>query len=134
MTVVDGPEDDFLPLEPFSMVQMIFGSYGKIYIPTLPGGLETSGRRVYRLYWHISRRYWVFAILLIFCVLNSFWVFGCLRTGLLCIMGELAGGGSVAVAVGVSDPRHPLMFNAECVVWPSARRLACLRQARAVGQ
>ena len=42
--------------------------------------------------------------------------------------------GSVAVAVGISEPRHPLMFNTECVVWPSARRLACLRQARAVGQ
>ena len=29
--------------------------------------------------------------------------FGVFLTSLLCIMGELAGGGSVAVAVGVSD-------------------------------
>ena len=36
----------------------------------------------------------------------------------------------MAVAVGISEPRHPLMFNTECVVWPSARRLACLRQAK----
>ena len=27
---------------------------------TLPNGLETSGQRVYRLFWHISRRFWVF--------------------------------------------------------------------------
>ena len=67
-------------------------------------------------------------------IFPDFFVFGSMRTTLLYILGELAGGGSVAVAVGVSDPRHPLMFNAECVVWPSARRLACLRQARAVGQ
>ena len=42
-----------------------------------------------------------------FCVLKLFWVLGSLRTSLLCIMEELAGGGSVAVAVavavGVSD-------------------------------
>ena len=31
------------------------------------------------------------------------WVCESLRTSLLCIMGEFAGGGSVAVAVGVSD-------------------------------
>ena len=31
------------------------------------------------------------------------WVFWSLQTNLLCIVGELAGGGSVAVAVGVSD-------------------------------
>ena len=24
---------------------------------TLPGGLETSGQRTYRLFWHISRRF-----------------------------------------------------------------------------
>jgi hypothetical protein len=50
--------------------------------------------------------------------------------------GALAGAAlaGVAVAVGISEPRHPLMFNTECVVWPSARRLASLRQARAVGQ
>ena len=38
-----------------------------------------------------------------FCVLKPIWVFGSLRTSLLCLIGELAGGGSVAVAVGVSD-------------------------------
>ena len=31
------------------------------------------------------------------------WVFGSLQTSLLCIMGELAGEGSVALAVAVSD-------------------------------
>ena len=31
------------------------------------------------------------------CVLNLFWIFVSLRTSLLCIMVELAGGGSVAV-------------------------------------
>ena len=40
---------------------------------------------------------------MIFCVLKLFWVFRSLQISLLCIMGELAGGGSVAVAVGVSD-------------------------------
>ena len=29
--------------------------------------------------------------------------FGSLRTSLLCIVGEIAGGGSVAVAVGIGD-------------------------------
>ena len=32
-----------------------------------------------------------------------FRVFGSMRTRLLCIVGELAGGGSMAVTVGVSD-------------------------------
>ena len=32
-----------------------------------------------------------------------FWGFGSFCTSLLCIVGELAGGGSVAVAVGVTD-------------------------------
>ena len=40
---------------------------------------------------------------MIFGVLKLFRVLVSLRTSLLCIMGELAGGGSVAVAVGVSD-------------------------------
>ena len=35
--------------------------------------------------------------------LKCFLVFGSLQTSLLCIMGELAGGASVAVSVGVSD-------------------------------
>ena len=34
------------------------------------------------------------------------WVFGSLQTSLLCIVRELAGGGSVAVAVGVRDRRQ----------------------------
>ena len=42
-----------------------------------------------------------------FCVWTFFWVLGSLRTSLLCMMEELAGGGSVAgavaVAVAVSD-------------------------------
>ena len=38
-----------------------------------------------------------------FCFLKFYLVLGCLLTSLICIMGELAGGGSVAVAVGVSD-------------------------------
>ena len=40
-----------------------------------------------------------------FCVLKFSQVFGSLQTSLLCTMGELPGGGSVAVAVaaGVSD-------------------------------
>ena len=42
---------------------------------------------------------------MIFCVLIFFQVSGSLQTSLLCIAGELAEGGSVAVAVavGVSD-------------------------------
>ena len=31
------------------------------------------------------------------------WVLGTFETSLLCLVGALAGGGSVAVAVGVSD-------------------------------
>ena len=38
-----------------------------------------------------------------FFVLKIVRVFGSLRTSLLYIMGELAEGGSVAIAVGVSD-------------------------------
>ena len=45
---------------------------------------------------------------MIFCVSIFFWVFGPLETSLLCIMGELAEGGSVAVAVGVSERCHAI--------------------------
>ena len=45
----------------------------------------------------------IFWVLVISGILKESWVFGYLRTSLLCIVGELAGGGSVAVAVGVSD-------------------------------
>ena len=42
---------------------------------TLPDGLETSGWRAYRLFWHISRLFWVFAFWMIFSVFkkNGFW-------------------------------------------------------------
>ena len=43
---------------------------------TLPDGLETSGRRVYRLYWHISRHFWVFAFWMIFSLFQKNLVFG----------------------------------------------------------
>ena len=43
------------------------------------------------------------AILMIFGVLTCFWIFWVCRTSLLCIMGELTGGGSVPVDVNVSD-------------------------------
>ena len=55
----------------------------------LPGGLETTGQRVYHLYYFLR--------------LQIYSAFGFLETSLLCIMGELEGGGSVALAVGVSD-------------------------------
>ena len=45
----------------------------------------------------------VFAVSMTFCALNCFWVLGSLQTSQLCIMGELAGGGSLAVAVAVSE-------------------------------
>ena len=43
---------------------------------TLPDGLETSGQRVYRKFWHISRHFWVFAFWMIFSVLQKNGVFG----------------------------------------------------------
>ena len=43
---------------------------------TLPGGLETSGQRVYRYYWHISRAFWAFAFWMIFSGFQNIWVFG----------------------------------------------------------
>ena len=43
---------------------------------------------------------------------DNFWVSGSLQTSWLCIMGELAGGGSVAVAVGISD-----MWQVTCNTW-----------------
>ena len=45
----------------------------------------------------------MFAVLMIQFSFYIFCVFGSLQTSLLCIVGELAGGGSVAVADGVSD-------------------------------
>ena len=43
---------------------------------TLPDGLETSGRRAYCLFWHISRRFWVLAFWKIFSVFQKNRVFG----------------------------------------------------------
>ena len=43
---------------------------------TLPNGLETSGRRVYRLFWHITRGFWVFAFWMIFSVFQKNLVLG----------------------------------------------------------
>ena len=43
---------------------------------TLPDGLETSGRRAYRLFWHISRRLRVFAFWMIFSVFQKNLVLG----------------------------------------------------------
>ena len=45
----------------------------------------------------------IFAVSMIFGVLKFVQVLGSLLTSLLCIMGELAGGGTVTVAVGVGD-------------------------------
>ena len=52
--------------------------------------------------WHVTGDRWLMTIF------NDLahWVFGSLWTSLLCIMGKLAGGWSVAVAVGVSDRWH----------------------------
>ena len=41
-----------------------------------------------------------------FCALTSYWVFGSLLNSLLFILRELAGEGSVAVGVGISDKRQ----------------------------
>ena len=43
---------------------------------TLPDELETSGRRAYRKFWHISRRFWVFVFWMNFSVFQKNWVFG----------------------------------------------------------
>ena len=73
---------------------------------TLPCGLETSGQRAYCLYWLIKRSLnflrfqWFFVKQKIYLWLLSWW------TSLLCIVGDLAGGGSVARAVGVGDRWH----------------------------
>ena len=45
---------------------------------------------------------------MIFSFLIFFWDFGSLQASLLCIVGDLAGRGSVAVAVGVSDRWHSI--------------------------
>ena len=64
----------------------------------LLGGLETFGQRAYCYNWHTSRLFFND-----FCVLKYFCFFGSLQNSLLCIMGELAEGGSVTVAVVVRD-------------------------------
>ena len=45
---------------------------------TLPDGLETSGWRAYRYFWHISRCFWVFAFKMIFSVKKKISFFGIL--------------------------------------------------------
>ena len=43
-----------------------------------PGGMDTPGLRVKRLYWHIFRHFWVFIVLIIFFsskLVFGFWVF-----------------------------------------------------------
>ena len=45
---------------------------------TLPDGLETSGRRAYRYFWPISRRFWDFVFWMIFSVFKKFWFWGLL--------------------------------------------------------
>ena len=85
-------------------------------LKTLPPGLlETSGRRAYRSFWHTSRLFLVLSVLMIFCVLKFFLVFGSLWTS-LCIGGDLPLWGSVAVAVGVSD-----RWQATCDKWHMTR-------------
>ena len=44
-----------------------------------------------------------FSVLMVFFCFENFLFCGSLRTSLLCIVGELLGVGSVAVAVGISD-------------------------------
>ena len=65
----------------------------------LPGGLETSGLL---LIFEYLKTFSCFVVSIIILHLKNL-VFGSLRTSLLCIMGELAGGGFVAVAAGVND-------------------------------
>ena len=77
---------------------------------TVPGGLDTSDWRGYHWYWHTSRCFWVFVVLMIFCVLKFVQVLGSLQTSLMRIIGELAGRGSVNVAVSISD-RWQLSHN-----------------------
>ena len=43
----------------------LFGNHAETM---LPDGLETSGWRLYRLFWHISRHFWVVAFWIIFSV------------------------------------------------------------------
>ena len=60
----------------------------------LHGGMETSGQRAYRLYWHTSRHFCILTFSRICLRFDSFFWF---LLSLLCIIGELAGGGSVVV-------------------------------------
>ena len=64
---------------------------------TLPSGLDTYGQRGIFGY-------------SIFPCFSTFFLFGYLQTSLLCIMGELAGWGYVAVACAVSDKWQVIFF------------------------
>ena len=76
-------------------------SVGPLLEIPLPGGLETSGQRAYHNYLHTSLSFFFYCFNGFMCIFFSFW---CLQISLICIVGELAGGGSVAVSsVGFSD-------------------------------
>ena len=74
---------------------------------TLPDGLKTSGRRAYHWYWVLGRIIFFQSSKMFFSVEKN-GVFGFLQSTPLCIVGELAGGGSAAVAVGIKDRWHVL--------------------------
>ena len=63
---------------------------------TLPAGLETSGGRIYRLYWLTRSRFHFWKVLTFVCDWNCLRNFGSSQSSLLCIVGELAVGGSLA--------------------------------------
>ena len=66
-----------------------------------PGGLDFWSKSVSLILAYL-KTYCGFSVSKIVLVLNFFWSVVYLQTSLLCLMGELAGGGFVAVAVGVS--------------------------------
>ena len=78
---------------------------------TLPDGLETSVRRVYRLFWHISRRF------LSFCVLDDFF---CLKKNrFLGILGPPGNNASRWLDKLHSEILSPPNFNAIYDLFPA---------------
>ena len=67
---------------------------------------ETNGGGAYHYHLQTSNICWDFALLMKFNVLLFSWVFWSLQTRLLCIVGDVSGGGSVAMAVGNNDRWH----------------------------
>ena len=63
----------------------------------LPGGLETSVKEGFANIGIPLEIFGFWVVLMVFCVLNNFFV------GLLCIMGKLSGEGFVAVAFSGRD-------------------------------